>query len=98
MIDEIKILLGVNATNFTDAQIGLCLKQAIIEVKAYTKRETLDEELTMLAEQIAIIRLNRLNTEGIASQNFGGASESYINEYPDNILKVLNRKRLIKVI
>ena len=97
MIDEIKILLGDPASNYTDAQIGLCAKQALAEVEAYCNR-TLDYELEMAAQRIAIIKLNRLNTEGLASQSYSGVSESYIDGYPADIMAVLNRKRKIKVI
>ena len=97
MIDEIKILLGAAASNYTDAQIGLCAKQALAEVEAYCNR-TLDYELEMAAQRIAIIKLNRLNTEGLASQSFSGVSESYIDGYPDDIKALLNRKRKLKVI
>lgn len=97
MIDEIKILLGDAAVNYTDAQIGLALKQALAEVEAYCNR-TLDYELEMVAEKIAIIRLNRMNSEGLASQSYSGVSESYIDGYPQEILSVLNRKRKIKVV
>ena len=97
MIEEIKLLLGDTADNFTDAQIGLCLKWALAEVEAYCNRQ-LDVELTLIAERIAIIKLNRLNTEGLASQAYSGVSESYIDGYPADIVAVLNRKRKIKVI
>lgn len=97
MIDEIKILLGDAASNYTDAQIGLCAKQALAEVEAYCNR-TLDYELEMAVQRIAIIKLNRLNTEGLASQSYSGVSESYIDGYPADIMAVLNRKRKIKVI
>lgn len=97
MIEEIKLLLGDTADNFTDAQIGLCLKWALAEVEAYCNRQ-LDVELTLIAERIAIIKLNRLNTEGLASQAYSGVSESYIDGYPADILTILNRKRKIKVI
>lgn len=97
MIDEIKILLGDAASNYTDAQIGLCAKQALAEVEAYCNR-TLDYELEIAAQRIAIIKLNRLNTEGLASQSYSGVSESYIDGYPADIKAVLNRKRKIKVI
>ena len=43
MIEEIKVLLGDAAGNFTDAQISLCLKMALAEVEAYCGRE-LDAE------------------------------------------------------
>ena len=97
MIEEIKVLLGDAAANYTDAQIGLCLKMALSEVEAYTNR-TLDYELEIIAERIAIIKLYRLNTEGLASQGFSGVSESYIDGYPADIMAALNKKRKIKVI
>lgn len=97
MIEEIKVLLGDAASNYTDAQISLCLRYAKAEVEAYCRRE-LDIELEIVAQMIAVIKLNRLNTEGLSSQSFSGVSESYINGYPADILAVLNRKRKIKVI
>lgn len=97
MIEEIKILLGDAAANYTDAQIALCLKLAIAEVEEYCKRE-LDISLELIAERIAVIKLNRLNTEGIASESFSGVSESYIDGYPADIVAILNRKRKIKVV
>lgn len=97
MIDEIRVLLGDASDNFSDAQIGLCMKMALAEVEAYCNR-TVDLELEIIAQRIAVIKLNRLNTEGLAAQSFSGVSENYIDGYPADILAVLNRKRKIKVI
>ena len=97
MLEEIKILLGEAAENYTDAQINLCLKMALAEVEAYTNREA-DTILELVAQKIAIIKLSRINTEGLASQSFSGVSESYINDYPEDIKTILNRKRKIKVL
>lgn len=97
MIDEIMILLGDAASNFTEAQIGLAAKQALAEVESYCRRQA-DYELEMIAERIAVIKLNRLNTEGLASQSFSGVSENYIDGYPADIIAMLNRKRKIKVV
>lgn len=97
MLEEIKILLGDAANNFSEAQIGLALKMAMAEVQGYCNRE-IDAELEVCVERIAIIKLNRMNTEGLASQSYSGVSESYINGYPADIQAVLNRKRRIKVI
>lgn len=97
MIEEIKILLGDSASNYSDALIGLCVKQALAEVEAYCRR-TIDYELEAVALKIAILKLNRLNTEGLASQSYSGISESYVDGYPADILAVLNRKRKIKVV
>lgn len=97
MTEEIKILLGAASTRFTDDQIGLCAKMALAEVEGYCNRE-LDYELEIIAAKIAIIKLNRLNTEGLASQSYSGVSENYIDGYPADIIAVLNRKRKIKVV
>ena len=97
MIEEIKLLLGDAAANYSDALIGLCVKQALAEVEAYCRRSA-DYELEAIAQRIAIIKLNRINTEGLAAQSYSGVSESYIDGYPADILAVLNRKRKIKVV
>ena len=97
MIEEIKLLLGDAAENFSDALLGLCAKQALAEVEAYCGRSA-DYELEMVAEKIAILKLNRMNTEGLTAQSYSGVSESYIDGYPADILAILNRKRKIKFI
>lgn len=97
MIEELKVLLGDAAESYTEAQIGLCLKLAIAEVEEYCRRE-LDYALEVAALQIAKIKLNRINTEGLASQSMSGISESYIDGYPDEIKALLNRKRKLKVL
>ena len=97
MIEEIKLLLGDAASNYSDLQIGLCLKMALAEVEGYCNRPV-DYELEVVAQKIAIIKLNRLNTEGLSGQSYSGVSENYIDGYPADILAVLNRKRKVKIL
>ena len=97
MIDEIRILLGDAAANYSEAQIGLALKMAIAEVEDYCHRE-LDYSLQLIAERIAIIKLNRMGTEGLNSMSVSGMSENYINGYPADILATLNSKRRVRVL
>ena len=97
MLEEIKLMLGDAASNYTDAQISLALKLALAEVEAYCNR-TVDFELELVAERIAVIKLNRINTEGLAAQGYSGVSESYVDGYPADIKAILNRKRKIKVV
>ena len=94
---EIKILLGDAAANYTDAQISLCYKLALAEIEDYCNREA-DLSLEYIAEKIAVIKLNRMGTEGLASQSYSGVSESYIDGYPAEIQAALNRKRKIKTL
>lgn len=99
MLEEIKLLLGEAADNYTEAQISLAYKLALAEVENYCNREVgADVSLKYIVEQIAVIKLNRTNTEGLASQAYSGISEAYINGYPAEILAALNRKRKLKVI
>jgi hypothetical protein len=97
MLNDIKIMLGERAANYSDELINLTIKQATAEVESYCNR-TIDIELSLVVEKIVILKLNRLNTEGLASQSFSGVSESYTNGYPADILAILNRKRKLKVI
>lgn len=97
MLGDIKLLLGDAAASYTDEQINLAYKMALAEVEEYCNRSA-DTILELQAEKIAVIKLNRINTEGLASQGFSGVSESYIDGYPADILAVLNRKRKIKVV
>lgn len=97
MLEEIKLLLGDAAPNYSDALISLIYKQTIAEVEDYCKREV-DITLEYAAQHITVIKLNRMGSEGLASQGYSGVSESYLNDYPEDIKKILNRKRRMRVI
>lgn len=97
MLEEIKLLLGDAATNYSDAQISLAYRMSLAEVEDYCRREA-DTVLEMVAQQIAVIRLNRLNTEGLQSQSYSGVSENYLDGYPAEIQAILTRKRKLKTL
>jgi hypothetical protein len=96
MVENIKLLLGDAANNYSDALINLRYKQAVAEVETYCNRP-LDIELEMVVEEIVVIKLNRMYTEGLASQSVNGVSESYVNCYPAHIQSILDSKRIRKV-
>lgn len=97
MIDNIKIMLGDRASNYSDAQIQLAYKQASDEIVDYCKRP-LDIVLSNCADEIAVIKLNRIGSEGLSSQGYSGVSESYLDGYPAHIQKILDSKRLLKTL
>lgn len=97
MVNDIKLMLGDAASNFNDDLIALYYKQSLAEVEDYCRREA-DAVLEGIADRIAVIKLNRLNSEGLNSQAFSGVSESYINGYPADIQAILDRKRKIKLL
>jgi molybdopterin biosynthesis enzyme len=96
MLEQLKALLGAGHT-FTDDQVEVALALAVSEVETYCRR-ALDAELEAVAVQIAIIKLNRLGTEGVAALSYSGVSESYADGYPVNIQAILNSKRKLKVL
>ena len=95
MLEELKLLLGASAANYPDALLELVLKHSLAEVEEYCNREA-DYVLELCALRIAVIKLNRIGSEGLNSQNYSGISESYLNEYPADLLSLLNRKRKVK--
>lgn len=97
MINEVRVLLGDASERFSDAQISLALKLSLAEITSYCNR-SIDYELQLVAERLAIIKLNRANTEGLASQSYSGVSENYLDGYPADIKAILNRKRKVKVV
>lgn len=97
MIENIKLMLGSSASNYSDEQINYAYKRAVMEIESYCRRE-LDVELSMIAEEIAVIKLNRIGTEGLSNQSYSGVSESYIDGYPDTIKKILNSRRKVKTV
>lgn len=96
MVEEIKLLMGDASSNFSDAQIGLMAKLALDFVETYTDRNA-NYSLTLLAERIAVIYLNRMNTEGLSSASFSGSSESFLDGLPDDIIRALDKKRKVRV-
>lgn len=96
MLEKIKICLTNNT--YTDDLINLFIDDTTKEVKTYCNREDIDTELESVIRRIVIIKLNRMNSEGLSSQSYSGVSESFIDGYPQDIISVLNRKRKLKTL
>ena len=97
MISNVKLMLGSRSSNYSDDQIELFVKCAASEAESYCNRDVTDG-LEDVVQQMTIVKLNRMNAEGISSQNYSGVSESYVDGYPKEIMMVLNRKRKMKVL
>lgn len=96
MLEDLKLLLGI-LNDQKDEVLELLIRQATFEVKSFTNRDDV-ANLKDLILQIAIIKYNRMGTEGLASESYSGSSYSYIDTYPDNIIKALKRMRRLKTI
>lgn len=96
MLEKIKLCLTNNT--YTDELINLFIEDTTKEVKIYCNREDIDTELESVIRRIVIIKLNRMNSEGLSSQSYSGVSESFVDGYPQDIISVLNRKRKLKTL
>lgn len=96
-LEELTAELVADAA-LTAEQISAAARCAYMEATAYTRREVLDAKLLAVAAEIAVIKLNRLGTEGAASLGFSGLTENYIDGYPAHIRYILNSKRKLKVL
>lgn len=96
MLEKIKLCLTNNT--YTDELINLFIEDTTKEVKIYCNREDIDVELESVIRRIVIIKLNRMNSEGLSSQSYSGVSESFIDGYPQDIVSILNRKRKLKTL
>jgi hypothetical protein len=94
-MDNIKLLLGIADTS-KDALLTLLTSIAEDEVKAYCNIVDIPANLGNVIAEIVVIKYNRIGSEGIASQNFSGAAESFTDSYPASVLAALQRYRRVK--
>lgn len=97
MLLKLKLLLGI-AGNEKDSLLQVLIDLVIQYFLDYCNRDNIPESANAVIIQMAIIQYNRLGTQGLASQGYSGVSESYLTDYPEDILKQLNRYRKIKSI
>lgn len=85
-------------TSYTDyVKINVYIEMTQDEIKEICKLDSYITELDNVLVEMVIIKLNRLGNEGLTSVSMNGASESYLNDYPENIKKRLAKytKRVV---
>jgi hypothetical protein len=91
MLDDIKLLLGITSTD-KDNLLQLLINQATEEALDYTRRGSADG-LENIITKMVVFNYNRIGTEGLDSESYSGVSYSYSADYPESILRSLNRYR-----
>lgn len=94
-LDQAKILLGIS-DNSKDTVLSLCGEIAEQDIRSISHiAETSLVGSLIQARMIQAIYL-QLGNEVVSSQNFSGISETFLPEYPANILNVLKTYRKLK--
>ena len=90
MITQIKTILGSDAD---DAVIRALQDQVKKEVMAYCGYVTYDEALDPAVFEMTIIKYRKRGSEHLGAHSYSGASESFQEDYPPSVLRLLNRHR-----
>lgn len=97
ILSSIKLRPGISVNS--DKLLKDLIEDSIHGVKDfinYSDEEELPCGCISIVKELVIIKCNRLGTEGLSSQNVGGASESYLNDIPKPLKKQLYRYRKIR--
>jgi len=92
MLSRVKILLGLSDDS-QDALLNILMEDAISEALVYSDMDVYDKKLDNVVSRMIVIKYNSQGQDGILSQNYSGASESYTNGYPADILEILGGYR-----
>jgi len=87
LITQISLLNNVNF-DISDVLYTL-IDQCKNEICSYLNT-VYDVKYDYVCIDMVVCRYNRLGSEGMASQNYSGSSETYLTEYPDYVMRQLN--------
>ena len=97
MLEEIKLLLNITDVS-KDALLAKLIENAEEFITNYTNNEDALDHLQGTLTVMVIYDYNRLGTEGLASESYSGVAFSYLESYPEDILRQLRKFRKVKVI
>jgi hypothetical protein len=63
--------------------------------EALTNRGVDTSRCPALVRQIAVIRINQLGSEGVASEGYSGVSQSFMDDLPAEIRREINALRAV---
>ena len=93
ILERVKILVDEDLSEDLYTQV---IKDAADFVCAYTNRAVVPDDLVITVGDLAIVKINRLGTEGERSRSEAGENYSF-NDAPANIFSLLNKRRVARV-
>ncbi len=91
-LETIKVLLQLDSDT-KDTLINVLIEQAQSEFLNYCNRDEVPDNAAGVINDMVLVNYSKLGTEGLAAQSFSGISDSFIDGYPSNLIKALNRYR-----
>lgn len=92
MLSKVKIMLGITDTTKDDL-ISLLIDLAKEEATSFCNLSEYAEELDSIVIRMVVQNYNKNGNEGIASASYSGVSESYLDNYSQDVIKSLKKHR-----
>ena len=80
-----------------DIKLQAIVEDVTQEVLADTNQSKLNAQLESAVISLSVIAVNRLGTEGVASEGYSGVSTSYLDDVPPRVASILNANRRLGV-
>ena len=98
MLENLKILLGIPAEDKSlDAKLNIILVSVRSRLKALLGGQDPPDELNYIITDVAVIRYNRIGSEGLSSHTVEGESQSFTEDdfaaYRDDIQAYLDGQK-----
>lgn len=91
LLERLKARLDEN--ELSDGKLQGIIDDVTIEVLANTNQPTFNAQLESAVISLSVIAVNRLGTEGLASEGYSGVSTSYLDDVPPRVASILNANR-----
>lgn len=95
LVERLKERLDEN--ELSDDKLHAIIDDVTLEVLADTNQPILNAQLESAVISLSVITVNRLGTEGLASEGYSGVSTSYLDDVPPRVASILNANRRLGV-
>lgn len=91
LLERLKARLDEN--ELSDDKLQEIIDDVTQEVLADTNQSELNPQLSSAVVSLSVITVNRIGTEGLASEGYSGVSTSYLDDVPPRVASILNANR-----
>ncbi|WP_368651767.1 phage head-tail connector protein [Lactococcus raffinolactis] len=95
LLERLKARLDEN--ELSDDKLQEIIDDVTQEVLSDTNQSELNLQLSSAVVSLSVITVNRLGTEGLASEGYSGVSTSYLDDVPPRVASILNANRRLGV-
>ena len=90
-----RLKLRIDEIELSDSKLSEIIDDVTIEVLANTNQTILNAQLESAVISLSVVAVNRIGTEGIASESYSGVSTSYLENISPGVASILNANRRV---